>query len=57
MPKYAKGSDEMKKHMEKLRSLRKSKSSNHIEEKSETSSTADESPKETGRGLASRTRI
>jgi len=44
MPKYAKGSDEMKKHMEKLRSLRKSKSSKHIEEKSDTSSTADESP-------------
>ncbi len=30
MPKYAKGSDEMKKHMEHLRCLRKSKSS-HIE--------------------------
>jgi len=30
--------------MEKLRSLRKSKSSKHIEEKSDTSSTADESP-------------
>jgi hypothetical protein len=44
MPKFEKGSDEMKKHMEKLRSLRKSKSSKHIEEKSDTSSTVDESP-------------
>ena len=44
MPKFEKGSDEMKKHMEHLRSLRKSKSSKHIEEKSDTSSTVDESP-------------
>jgi hypothetical protein len=42
MPKYAKGSDEMKKHMEHLRSLRKSKSS-HIEKKE---SPPTESPKE-----------
>ena len=42
MPKYAKGSDEMKKHMEHLRSLRKSKSS-HIEK---IESPPTESPKE-----------
>ena len=36
MPKYAKGSDEMKKHMEHLRSLRKSKSTHSVvESKSE----------------------
>jgi len=47
MPKFEKGSDEMKKHMEYLRSLRKSKSSKHIEEKSNASSSSNESPKET----------
>ena len=45
MPKYAKGSDEMKKHMEHLRSLRKSKSTHSVvESKSEQPTT--ESPKE-----------
>ena len=44
MPKYAKGSDEMKKHMEHLRSLRKSKSTHSVvESKSEP---LIESPKE-----------
>ena len=44
MPKYAKGSEEMKKHMSHLRSLRKTKSShNVVESKSERST---ESPKE-----------
>ena len=45
MPKYAKGSDEMKKHMEHLRSLRKSKSTHSVvESKSEQPTT--ESSKE-----------
>jgi len=44
MPRILKGSDEAKQRMAHLRSLRKSKSSKHIEEKSDTSSSRAESP-------------
>ena len=47
MPRILKGSDEAKQRMQHLRSLRKSKSSKHIEEKSNASSSSNESPKET----------